>query len=151
MQFCRRNNQDPTHCISKAPLTTQCPMWGPAFTLGKQKWNVYLLLSVYFWIKGYSICPFCWRFAVLAWPVSVGWALCTCVCICILCVYAQPLCCRISAESSIYIRHHLLEVFAHRLSVTVIAVARLGNQILFIASRLFQHIRMMINREMGVV
>ena len=43
------------------------------------------------------------------------------------------------------------EVFAHRLSVTVIAVARLGNQILFIASRLFQHIRIMINREMGVV
>lgn len=54
-------------------------------------------------------------------------------------------------ESSIYIRLHLLEVFAHRLSVTVIVVARLGNQILFIASRLFQHIRIMINREMGVV
>lgn len=42
------------------------------------------------------------------------------------------------------------EVFAHR-SVAVIAVARLSNQILFIASRLFQHIRIMINREMGVV
>lgn len=62
-----------------------------------------------------------------------------------------PLCCWISVESSIYIRLHLLEVFAHRLSVTVIVVARLGNQILFIASRLFQHIRIMINREMGVV
>lgn len=43
-----------------------------------------------------------------------------------------------------------LEVFAHR-SVAVIAVARLSNQIMFIASRLFQHIRIMINREMGVV
>lgn len=44
-----------------------------------------------------------------------------------------------------------LEVFAHRLSVSVIVAARLGNQILFIASRLFQHIRIMINRGMGVV
>lgn len=44
-----------------------------------------------------------------------------------------------------------LEVFAHRLSMSVIVVARLGNQILFIASRLFQHIRIMINREMEVV
>lgn len=33
----------------------------------------------------------------------------------------------------------------------VIAVAMLGNQILFIASRLFQHIPMMINRGTGVV
>lgn len=43
------------------------------------------------------------------------------------------------------------EVFAHSLSATVISVARLGNQILFIASRLFQHITIMINRETGVV
>lgn len=42
------------------------------------------------------------------------------------------------------------EVFTHR-SVAVIAVARLSNQILFIASSLFQHIRIMINRKMGVV
>lgn len=63
----------------------------------------------------------------------------------------SPFCCWISAESSIYIWCHLLEVFAHRLPVSFIAAARLGNQILFIASRLFQHIRIMINREMGVV
>lgn len=37
------------------------------------------------------------------------------------------------------------------LRAAVIAVARLGNQILFIASRLFQHIPMIINRGTGVV
>lgn len=35
--------------------------------------------------------------------------------------------------------------------VAVIAAARLGNQILFIASGLFQHIKIMINRESGLV
>lgn len=83
---------------------------------------------------------------MLAWPRSARRA--ACVLRACLCVH---LCCWISAESSICIRLHLLEVFAHGLSAAVIAVARLGNQILFIASRLFQHIPMMINREMGVV
>ncbi len=90
---------------------------------------------------------------MLAWPMNVGRALCACVCISVcLCVYIPSLCAAGYQQSQVFTLGIIfLEVFAHRLSVTVIAVARLGNQILFIASRLFQHIRIMINREMGVV
>lgn len=55
-------------------------------------WNVSPSILVYFW--RYSICPFCQRFVVHAWPASVSLALYVCV----------LLCCWISVESSIYIR-----------------------------------------------
>lgn len=100
-------------------------------------------MSVYVWIKGYSICPVCWRFAALTRcelrSVCAGMHLCVCTFV------------LLDNNGVEYL--HLPSSFGGvcTQTVAVIAVARLGNQILFIASRLFQHIRIMINREMEIV
>lgn len=100
----------------------------------RRNWNVRLLLRVHYWIKGFSVCPFC--------PRSVA-------CSPALGVFVRHTGAAGYEQSQVFAFAFIFsEVFARS---AVIAVARLGNQILFIASRLFQHIPMMINRGTGVV
>lgn len=73
------------------------------------------------------------------------WAELSCACVCSRCASGYQ------GSQVFTFAHHLPEVFAQRLFAAAFVVARLGNQILFIASGLFQHITMMINRETGVV
>lgn len=64
-----------THQSSDPPLTGLC-CW-QRFSHQKPSCHVCLLISAYIWFKGYSVCPFCWRFAVCApvcvYPCAAGW------------------------------------------------------------------------------
>lgn len=70
-----KTQQYVTHQSSDPPLTGLCS-W-QRFSRQKPSCHVCLLISVYIWFKGYSVCPFCWRFAVCApvcvYPCAAGW------------------------------------------------------------------------------
>lgn len=125
-----------THCTSYFRDTTDHSVFLSDIQPLKSN-EICLFISVCFLINGLSICPLCWSFAMrLGASVYV-------------CMYP---CTAGHQWSHVFTFAFIFfEVFAHSLSVTVISVARLGNQILFIASGLFQHITIMINRETGVV